>query len=88
MPEPFQQQPFQQQPFQQQIVPLPQAKAADILVAYQISFEFYEEIRYREAFNDYCQRHQRLARQHQQELAAMQDDVNLYGWFLGRRGKA
>lgn len=87
MPEPFQQQPFQQQPFQQ-IVPLPQSKAADILVAYQISFEFYEEIRFREAFDDYCQRHQRLAQQHQQELAAMQDDVNLYGWFLGRRGRA
>lgn len=72
-------------PFPQHIVPLPQAEAEDVLVAHQITFEFYEEVRFREAFEDYCQRYQQLAEQHRRELETMQNDINLFGWFNGRR---
>jgi hypothetical protein len=72
-------------PFPQQIVPLPQAEAEEILVAHQITFDFYEEVRFREAFDAYCDRYQQLAEQHRRELETLRNDINLLGWFSGRR---
>lgn len=74
-------------PFLQHIVPLPQAKAEEILIAHQITFEFYEEVRFREAFEEHCQWYQQVADQHRRELEAMQGDINLFAWFNGRRGE-
>lgn len=73
------------EPFPQRIVPLPQAEAEEILIVHQLSFEFYDEVRYREDFEAHCQWYQRVAAQHQRELEAMRNDINLLGWFSGRR---
>ena len=72
-------------PFLQHIIPLPQAKAEEILVAHQISFEFYEEVRYREAFAEHCHWYQQVAAQHQRELEAMRHDPNVLAWFRSNR---
>jgi hypothetical protein len=71
-------------PFPQHIVPLPQAEAEEMLIAHQITFEFHEEVRFREAFEEYCQWYQHVAKQHQRELKTMRGDINLFGWFVGR----
>jgi hypothetical protein len=71
-------------PFPQHIVPLPQADAEEMLIAHQITFEFYDEVRFREAFEDYCQWYQQVAQQHQRELETMRRDINFFAWFVGR----
>lgn len=73
------------EPFFQQIIPLPQPQAEEILLAHQASFDFFEEVRFRAAFAEYCEHYQQLAAQHRQELEAMQDDINLFGWFTQRK---
>jgi hypothetical protein len=72
-------------PFHQQIVPIPQPEAGDVLTAYRVTYEFYEEVRFRAAFEQHCQWYQQVAEQHRQELDEMRKDINLFGWFNGRR---
>jgi hypothetical protein len=74
-------------PFLQQIVPLPQAEAEEILIAHQITFAFHEEVRYRQAFEQHCQWYRQVATQHQRELEAMRNDIQLFAWFNSRRGR-
>lgn len=71
--------------FLQQIVPLPQSKTDALLIAHQVTFEFYEELRYRAALEEHCQWYQQVATQHRNELEAMQNDLNLRGWLTGWR---
>jgi hypothetical protein len=73
------------QPFPQQIVPLPPGEAEALLMAHQLSFEFYEEVRFRAAFEEYCQWYQQTAERHRQELEAMRNDINLRGWLTGQQ---
>lgn len=66
------------------IVPEPPIPA-EILKQHQITREFYQEVKYRQEFESYCQWYYSTAKQHQQELQKMQGDFNILGWF--RRGK-
>ena len=45
--------------------------------------EFYQEVENRENFRAYCQWYRKTAQQHQEELAKMKKDVNIFSWFLG-----
>jgi hypothetical protein len=68
------------------IVPLPDSHidVADILQLHQTAYAFYQEVQYREALaNDVAEYHQ-LAEQHQAELNAMRQDINIMGWFNRR----
>lgn len=67
--------------FPQRIVPLPQAEAEEILIAHQVTFEFHEEVRFREAFEAHCQWYQQVAAQHRRELEVMQHDINIFAWL-------
>jgi hypothetical protein len=67
--------------FHKHIIPLPRTDAADILLAYQLTFDFYQEVRHREAFEHYCQWYYRVAEQNRQEDVAMKNDLNLFGFF-------
>lgn len=67
--------------FHKHIVPLPQPEAAEILLAYQITFDFHQEVRQRQAFENYCQWYYRVAEQNRQEYEAMKNDLNLFGFF-------
>ncbi len=71
------------EPFFQQIVPLPQAQAEEVLLVQQASYDFFAEVRFRQAFDAYCEHYQQMAEQHRQELEAMRNDVNVLGWFGG-----
>ena len=73
------------QPFPQQIVPLPQGEADALLMSHQLTFEFYEEVRFRAAFDEHCQWYQRVAEQHRQELETMRHEINLRGWLTGQQ---
>lgn len=50
----------------------------------QAAQEFRFEVERRQAHEDYCQWYYRVAAQNQAELAAMENDVNFYGWFCNR----
>lgn len=72
------------EPFPQHIVPLPQPDVEEVLVAHQVTYEFYAEVRYRADLECYCQWYEQVAEQHQRELAAMRSDINILGWFVRR----
>jgi hypothetical protein len=66
------------------ILPQPPV-SAEILKEYKVTREFYQEVKYRQDFERYCEWYYSTAKQHQQELEKMQGDFNILGWF--RRGK-
>lgn len=59
--------------------------SAEILQRAKLTHEFYQELKYRQEFEQYCQWYYQTAKQHQQEFQKMQGDLNILGWF--RRGK-
>ncbi|EAW38241.1 hypothetical protein [Lyngbya sp. PCC 8106] len=63
-----------------------QQSEIEILQAYQVTHEFYQEVQYREDFEQYCQWYAETAERHQQELQKMRGDINLFSWFLRGRG--
>jgi len=67
---------------------IPQAPTAidERLARHQLRREFTYEVEQRQAHAAYCQWYRQVAAQHRQEFAAMQNDVNLLGWFVRRRG--
>lgn len=71
------------------MAPIPEPTAegiVEVLESQQITREFYAEIHYRDKFEQYCQRYYATAAKHRQELAKMQGDINILGWFFrGRR---
>jgi len=69
--------------FHRQIVPLP-PEAEDVFATYEMAQEFYQEVEYRESLDAYYTWYHTVAEQHRQELAAMQRDVNILGWFYRR----
>lgn len=63
-----------------------QQSAAEILQVYQVTAKFYQEVKYREEFEQHCQWYAETAERHQQELQKMRGDLNIFGWFLRGRG--
>lgn len=49
--------------------------------AYQTTHKFYQELRHRQDFYNYCQWYQQTAERHQQELQQMRREINLFSWF-------
>jgi hypothetical protein len=68
----------------QYILPQPEP-IADILSVYEATYEFRREVQYREELEEYCQWYYAAARQHQEELQRMRNDINVFGWFCRRR---
>ena len=69
----------------QRIFPAP-PPPAEMFATHQLAHEFCREAEHRQEFKEYCQWYRQVALQHQQELAAMENDLNILGWFLrGRR---
>jgi predicted component of type VI protein secretion system len=65
--------------------PSPQ-EVLEVLELHQLSLEFRQEQHYREALDAYCDEYYRLAEQHQQEFAAMQNEPDIFALFYRRRG--
>lgn len=57
----------------------------EILETYKVTQEFYQEVKYREEFEAYCQWYDETAEFHRQELEKMRGDLNLFAWFLGKK---
>ncbi len=75
MPEPI---------FFRRILPPPETEAQAILQSHDAAYKFYREVRYREAFEQYCQWYAEASAANQRDLAQMQQELNLFGW-LNRR---
>ncbi len=52
-----------------------------ILELNQIAYDFRREIQYRTAFQQECEQYYALAKRHQNELAQMRREINLFSWF-------
>ncbi|NES03836.1 MAG: hypothetical protein F6K22_13900 [Okeania sp. SIO2F4] len=70
------------QPELREIFPEPNTSATEICQVYQTTQEFYQEVKYREDFNNYCQWYYAIAEQHQKELQKMRSDINIFGFLL------
>lgn len=64
--------------------PSPQ-EVLEVFQLHQLSLEFRQEQNYREAFEDYCEEYYRVAQQHQQDYAAMQNEPDIFAWFYRKR---
>lgn len=53
----------------------------DPLTLQQVAYDFRQEVRSREAFEEYCQWYYAQAEQNKAELAAMEYDIPLFAWF-------
>jgi len=53
----------------------------ETLQTYQVTREFYQEVKYRSEFEAYCQWYYQTAELHRQELEKMRGDLNLFSWF-------
>ena len=73
-------------PALRRIITIP-PNGSELFQTYQVAHEFYEEVRYREQLEEYCQWYRQTAAQHQRELRRMRGDINLFGWFCRRRAK-
>lgn len=60
---------------------MPPEPEFDILEIQQVTYNFYAEVRCRQAFEQYCQWYYDTARCHQIEHDKLKQDWNLMGWF-------
>jgi hypothetical protein len=63
----------------------PTQEVLEVLELHQLAIEFRQEQTYRDAFEAYCRDYAAIAEQHQQEHAAMQQEVNLFDFFWRKR---
>jgi predicted esterase YcpF (UPF0227 family) len=71
--------------FHHQIIPVPEPEAESVLLTYQVTFEFFDELRYRQAFEHYCNWYAQIAAEHQHEFQQMRQEANLLNWFSSWR---
>ncbi|MGC1308940.1 MAG: hypothetical protein WA885_17065 [Phormidesmis sp.] len=58
---------------------------AEYFELHQAAQEFRIELARRQTEADYCQWYYEMAQQVQADVVAMENDVNFYGWFCGRK---
>lgn len=72
-------------PFSHHIIPIPDDQAEAGFEAYEVTHEFYEEVRVRTEFDEYCAWYYQIAAQHKQDLVTMRREFNLFSWFTGSK---
>ncbi|MGK7923388.1 MAG: hypothetical protein AB4080_25655 [Trichodesmium sp.] len=63
------------------IIPEANSSPTEIFEVYQTTQDFYQEVKSREEFENYCEWYYMIAEQHQQELQKMRGDINIFGFF-------
>jgi hypothetical protein len=65
------------------IMPTPSAdpEVVEVIELYRITYDFHQEVRYREEREQYVQWYRKTAQRHRSELQQMRQDINLMGWF-------
>lgn len=66
------------------IIPIPPPES-ELFANYRVTHAFYDEVKYREALQEYCNWYQQVSAQNRRELGQMRGDVNIFGWFCRRR---
>ncbi|MBD2462439.1 hypothetical protein H6G89_15435 [Oscillatoria sp. FACHB-1407] len=72
--------------FVREIVPVPQP-TIEVLEIHKTSYEFYEEVRYRQALEEYCQWYYAVAEENRRDLQKMRQEINLMSWFWRTKTK-
>lgn len=72
-------------PFPQFIVPLPQQPDLEVLEPYRVSLAFYDEVRRRQALEEYHQWYVQTAEQNRRDLEMMRREFNIMGFFSRSR---
>jgi hypothetical protein len=68
----------------QQLIPQPQPEILEILASHQVSYDFHQEVQYREALEAHCQWYYKTAAQNQRDLAVMRQELNIWGLLFHR----
>ncbi len=55
----------------QRLIPKSSPETTEILQSHQLAYDFYRELKHRQAFAEYCQWYHETAQKHQQELTKM-----------------
>lgn len=55
------------------------------LILQQAALDFRREVEYRQQEEAYCQWYYEMVRQTRAEAAAMENDVDFFGWFCGTK---
>jgi hypothetical protein len=63
----------------------PTQEVLEVLELHQLALEFRQEQTYRENFEAYCRDYAAIAAQHQQDHAAMQQELNVFALFCRKR---
>ncbi len=67
----------------QRIIPQTPQETVEILESHQLAYDFYRELKHRQAFIEHCQWYHETARQHQRELEQMNRPFNPLRWLFG-----
>lgn len=51
------------------------------LEGHRASYEFHQEVQYRQELDRHCRWYEQTAQRHRQELQKMQRDINVLSWF-------
>ena len=65
-----------------QIIPSIPSPREEIFAIHQVTRQFYHEVKHRQELKDYCDWYYSVAETNRQELAKMQNDINILGWFV------
>lgn len=66
------------------IIPSPQPQVEETFAVHQTTHQFYQEVRVRSEFKDYCDWYRTTAENHRQELERMRGELNIFRWFRRR----
>jgi len=63
---------------------MPVPPETEVLAPYRMTYNFYQEVRHREAHSRYCRWYHETAAETRREFMAMQNDLNLLRLFRRR----
>lgn len=63
------------------IIPSPQLQVEESFAAYQTTHQFYQEVKTRSEYQEYCEWYYTISKQHRQELKRMRGELNFYAIF-------
>ncbi|MBO3461694.1 hypothetical protein G7B40_039520 [Aetokthonos hydrillicola Thurmond2011] len=66
------------------IIPSSQPPSEETFAVYQTTHQFYQEIRVRDEFKQYCEWYHTTAQSNRQDLERMRGELNIFAWFRRR----
>jgi hypothetical protein len=63
------------------IIPRTPTTNSEIFAIHVVTKQFYQEVQYRQEFQNYCEWYYSVGEKHRQEAEKMRNDLNIMGWF-------